>query len=91
MDMRQLFDDFKRHVESLDDEAIRQSIAKAVEHSSNSLSLECTAEKKNGVYVKSSTQDLQYSNFAYGFTFSSVNVSGSTSSYAISNLGGVAA
>lgn len=91
MDMRQLFDDFKKHVESLDDDAIRQSIARAVEHSSNSSSLECEAEKENGGYVKSSTQSLQFSNVAYGFSFSSIHTTARAASYAISDMGGVAA
>lgn len=39
MDTQQLFEDFKNHIESLDDNAIRQSIAKAVEHSSDSSEL----------------------------------------------------
>lgn len=91
MDMRQLFDDFKKHIESLDDDAIRQSIARAVEHSSNSSSLECQAEKNNGGYVKSSTQSFQYSNVTVDFTFASVSSTVRDSSYAISDMGGIAA
>ena len=46
MDMKKLFEDFKKHVEQLDDDdAIKQSISRAVEHSINSSSLECEAEK----------------------------------------------
>ena len=41
MDMKKLFEDFKKHVEQLDDDAIKQSISRAVEHSINSSSLEC--------------------------------------------------
>lgn len=55
MDMQKLFEDFKKHVEQLDDDAIKQSISRAVEHSINSSSLECEAEKSDGIYVKSST------------------------------------
>lgn len=40
MDMKKLFEDFKKHVEQLDDDAIKQSISRAVEHSINSSSLE---------------------------------------------------
>ena len=46
MDMKKLFEDFKKHVEQLDDDAIKQSISRAVEHSINSSSLECEAEKR---------------------------------------------
>lgn len=91
MDMRQLFDDFKKHVEALDDDAIRQSIVRAVECSSNSSSLECEAEKENGGYVKSSIQSLHFSNVTYGFMFSSVRTESRVASYAISGMGGVAA
>ena len=45
MDMKKLFLDFKKHVEQLDDDAIKQSISRAVEHSINSSSLECEAEQ----------------------------------------------
>lgn len=45
MDMKKLFEDFKKHVEQLDDDAIKHSISRAVEHSINSSSLECEAEK----------------------------------------------
>ena len=45
MDMKKLFEDFKKHVEQLDDDAIKQSISRAVEHSINSSSLECEAEQ----------------------------------------------
>ena len=62
MDMKKLFEDFKKHVEQLDDDAIKQSISRAVEHSINSSSLECEAEKSDGMYVKSSTQLLQQAN-----------------------------
>lgn len=65
MDMRQLFNDFKKHVESLDDEAIRRSITRAVEHSNDSSSIECEAEKKNGGYVKSFMQSPMLSNDTY--------------------------
>ena len=40
MDMKKLFEDFKKHVEQLDDDAFKQSINRAVEHSINSSSLE---------------------------------------------------
>ena len=62
MDMKKLFEDFKKHVGQLDDDAIKQSISRAVEHSINSSSLECEAEKSDGMYVKSSTQLLQQAN-----------------------------
>ena len=37
MDMKKLFEDFKKHVEQLDDDAIKQSISRAIEHSINSM------------------------------------------------------
>ena len=61
MDMKKLFEDFKKHVEQLDDDAIKQSISRAVEHSINSSSLECEAEKAM-VCTKSSTQLLRQAN-----------------------------
>lgn len=91
MDMRQLYDDFKKHVESLSDDAIRQSITAAIEHSSSSSSLECETERENGKCMKSSTQSLRFSNAARGFTFSSVHATAKTVSYAASNMGSVAA
>ena len=45
MDMKKLFKDFKNHIKQLDNDAIKHSISKAVEHSINSSSLECKAEK----------------------------------------------
>lgn len=41
MNMQQLFDDFKERVESLDDDAIKQSIDRAVEDTSNGLNNLC--------------------------------------------------
>lgn len=55
MDMRQLLDDFKKHVDSMDDYAIKQSIEGAVEHSLNSSFLECP-EEKIGIMTKTITQ-----------------------------------
>ena len=52
MDMTKLFEDFKNHVEQLDDDAIKQSISRAVEHSINSSSLEYEAEKSDGIATK---------------------------------------
>ena len=91
MDMKKLFLDFKKHVEQLDDDAIKQSISRAVEHSINSSSLECEAEKSNGMYVKSSTQLLRQANPTCSFTFSSVNVNNGDALYTINYLGGLAA
>ena len=36
MDINKLFEDFKNHVEQLDNDMIKQSISRAVEHSINS-------------------------------------------------------
>lgn len=92
MDMKKLFEDFKKHVEQLDDDAIKQSISRAVEHSINSSSLECEAEKSYGIYVKSSTQLLRQANHTCSFTFSSsVNVNNGDALYAINYLGGLSA
>lgn len=55
MDMRQLLDDFKKHVDSMDDHAIKQSIEGAIEHSINSSFLECPEEKEVGIMTKSIT------------------------------------
>ena len=49
MNMKKLFEDFKTDVEQLDDDAIKQSISRAVEHSINSLSLEYKAEKSDDI------------------------------------------
>ena len=68
MDMKKLFEDFKKHVEQLDDDAIKHSISRAVEHSINNSSLECEAEKSDGMYVKSSTQLLRQANFFFTLT-----------------------
>lgn len=58
MDMKKLFEDFKKHVEQLDDDAIKQSISRAVEHSINSSSLECEAEKRRPFQVLCKRQKL---------------------------------
>lgn len=91
MDMRALFEDFKRHIETLDDEAIRQSIARAVDCSRNSVFLECVDEKENSEYTQSNMQLLQCSYNTNGFTFCSVDFNSGENSYVINDLGGVAA
>ena len=45
MDMTKLFEDFKNHIEQLDDDAIRYSVSRAIQHSINSSALEYEAEK----------------------------------------------
>ena len=45
MDMTKLFEDFKKHIEQLDDDAIRYSVSRAIQHSINSSALEYEAEK----------------------------------------------
>ena len=49
MNMKKLFEDFKIYVKQLDDDAIKQSISSAVEHSIDSSSLEYEAEKSDGI------------------------------------------
>ena len=92
MDMRQLLDDFKKHVDSMDDYAIKQSIEGAIEHSINSSFLECPEEKEVGIMTKSITQLWMQSNYQNkGFAYASLAMGKDTSIYIISDLGGVAA
>lgn len=53
MDMKLLFDDFKKYVDSMDDYDIKRSIADAIEHTSNSYILDGIPESSPGILVQS--------------------------------------
>ena len=49
MNMKELFDDFKKHVNSMDDNDIVESIRDATNHSSNSAFLDGETETMNDI------------------------------------------
>ena len=58
MDMKALFDDFKTHVDSMDDYTVGRSIADAIEHSSNSYLLDDILENGQNARSKSITKSV---------------------------------
>lgn len=87
MDMKTLFEDFKMYVDSMDESAIKRSIAQAMEHTSNSYLLDGISEKSQGAYDKSTTQSVSATAGMKGvFSFCSVEVSSSKNSHILSRV-----
>lgn len=92
MNMQELFDDFKKYVDAMDDYAVLKSIGDAVLDTSNSVILDGISENETGIYAKSSTQEVSsIGDSKCNYAFSSIAVDCSQTQYKLSETGGVAA
>lgn len=84
MKMESLFDDFKRYVDAMDVQAIKENIANAIEHTSNSYILDGQIDDSKNNYMNSATQKIlpvYHSRKLYAFC--SMDVSYASMSYEV--------
>ena len=70
MKMKSLFDDFKLYVDNMEVQAIKDNIANAIEHTSNSYIMDGQMNVSMNNYMNSSTQEIlpvYYSKGKYSF------------------------